>query len=255
MLRLAGLAKSFHTPNGRIAVALNDVTLDVGVNEFVMLMGPNGAGKSTLFGAITGDVRLDSGSVTVFSTDVTSMPRHRRAHLVTRVHQSREAWLPRALTAAEVLALANDENKAYGRGNVDQAPEAAFGHVHAYGAEQVWYLSGGEHQLLSLAVAACMVRRTRPAGHVILLDEHVSQLDPLEKERIMLATVELAQLPGVTTMMATHDCELAATFGTRQIIMRSGRIVHDTAGGSLLNEESLTAAIRGETQAAQVLLA
>ena len=255
MLRLVGLAKTFRTPNGRVAVALNDVTIEVGVNEFVMLMGPNGAGKSTLFGAITGDVRLDSGSVTVLGTDITFMPRYRRAHLVTRVHQSREAWLPRALTAAEVLALANEEKTPYDRGNADasEVPEAPFGRMHAYGTEQVWYLSGGEHQLLSLAVAACLVRRTRPAGHVVLLDEHVSQLDPLEKERVMLATLELARLPGVTTMMATHDCEVAARFGTRQIIMRSGRIVHDTAGGALLKEEALNAVIRGERNAAEVV--
>lgn len=248
MLRLVGLAKTFQTPNGRDAVALKDVTLEVGVNELVMLMGPNGAGKSTLFGAVTGDVRLDRGSVTVFNTDITLMPRYRRARLVTRVHQSREAWLPRALTAEEVLTLAK-ENTSCDLGNAhgSETGEPTFGRVDTYGAEQVWYLSGGEHQLLSLAVAACLVRRTRPAGHVVLLDEHVSQLDPLEKERIMLATVELARLPGVTTIMATHDCEVAATFGTRHVIMRGGRIVQDTAGGTLLGEEALNAAIRGET--------
>jgi len=65
-----------------------DVSLAVKSGERRLIIGPNGAGKTTLFNQISGDLRSNSGTVTIFGTDVTHLPPYRRAHLgLSRTYQ------------------------------------------------------------------------------------------------------------------------------------------------------------------------
>src|SRR5947207_3741532 len=65
-----------------------DVSLAVKSGERRLIIGPNGAGKTTLFNQISGDLRSNSGTVTIFGTDVTRLPPYRRAHLgLSRTYQ------------------------------------------------------------------------------------------------------------------------------------------------------------------------
>jgi len=66
----------------------SDVNLTVEPGERRLIIGPNGAGKTTLFNLITGELRPDSGSVTLFDRDVTRVPSRRRFHLgIARTYQ------------------------------------------------------------------------------------------------------------------------------------------------------------------------
>ena len=67
MLSLRGVTKRF----GRIRVA-DSLDLDVGEGEALGIIGPNGAGKTTLFSMISGDLRPDAGTITLFGKDVTT---------------------------------------------------------------------------------------------------------------------------------------------------------------------------------------
>src|SRR5881397_1548120 len=63
-----------------------DLTVEPG--ERRLIIGPNGAGKTTLFNLITGELRPDSGSVTLFDRDITRVPSRRRFHLgIARTYQ------------------------------------------------------------------------------------------------------------------------------------------------------------------------
>ena len=69
-------------------VALDEVSFDVGQREVVGIIGPNGAGKTTLFNLITGELRPDGGSVSLFDRDITRVPSRRRFHLgIARTYQ------------------------------------------------------------------------------------------------------------------------------------------------------------------------
>ena len=82
-LGLRRLDKSF----GGLRVT-SSVDLDVAVGERRLIIGPNGAGKTTLFNLITGELRADTGSVTLFDRDVTRLPCRHRAHLgMARTYQ------------------------------------------------------------------------------------------------------------------------------------------------------------------------
>src|SRR5215831_16561602 len=64
------------------------VSLSVEPGERRLIIGPNGAGKTTLFNLITGELAPDSGSVSLFSRDITRVPSRRRFHLgLARTYQ------------------------------------------------------------------------------------------------------------------------------------------------------------------------
>ena len=58
---------------------VDDVSIEVNRGEVVGLLGPNGAGKTTTFYMITGMIKPVSGSISLDSLDITSMPMYKRA--------------------------------------------------------------------------------------------------------------------------------------------------------------------------------
>src|SRR3977135_3442908 len=75
-LDVRGLEKSF----GGLRVTA-EVSLSVEPGERRLIIGPNGAGKTTLFNLVTGELRPDGGTVTLFGRDITRVPGWHRAHL------------------------------------------------------------------------------------------------------------------------------------------------------------------------------
>ena len=58
--------------------AVDDVDLDVGDGEFVVLLGPSGCGKTTLLRCLAGLERVDGGRVFIGGVDATELPPRRR---------------------------------------------------------------------------------------------------------------------------------------------------------------------------------
>src|SRR3989442_15980383 len=82
-LAVRSLEKSFG--GLRVTAAVN---LAVEPGERRLIIGPNGAGKTTLFNLVTGELRPDGGSITLFDRDITRIPSRRRAHLgIGRTYQ------------------------------------------------------------------------------------------------------------------------------------------------------------------------
>src|SRR4029434_5926443 len=82
-LAVHGLNKSF----GGLQVT-SSVSLTVEAGERRLIIVPSGAGKTTLFNLITGELRPDRGTVTLFGRDITRVPSRRRFHLgMARTYQ------------------------------------------------------------------------------------------------------------------------------------------------------------------------
>ena len=62
--------------------AVNGVTFDVAQAEIVGIIGPNGSGKSTLFNLLTGALKPDAGTISLFGKDITGLASHRIARAV-----------------------------------------------------------------------------------------------------------------------------------------------------------------------------
>jgi len=208
------------------------------------MLGENGSGKSTFFRLVTGEVLPDSGEIWVNGDNVSHVPPHRRARFVTHIHQSREVGLPRALTVAEVMRLAIEAGRLELKGGIRddeiaQRLETIRKGLSRIIREQVWHLSGGEHQLLSLAVAAALADSQTSGAHILLLDEHVAHLDPVSYDTVMESTSTLVRGKGMSAIMATHSCEMASSFGDRQVLLSHGRIVDSRSGADRLSAKEL----------------
>ena len=71
----------------QVKTLLQDVTLTVKTGEFVTVLGHNGAGKSTLFNAITGDLPVSGGTVTLAGQTLNGRRPEQRARHIARVFQ------------------------------------------------------------------------------------------------------------------------------------------------------------------------
>ena len=73
LMALRGVSKSY----GALKVT-DGITLDVAAGETLGILGPNGAGKTTLFNLVSGDVRLDSGTISYQGARIDHLAPHRR---------------------------------------------------------------------------------------------------------------------------------------------------------------------------------
>src|SRR6185437_9789621 len=88
VLALSGVTASYGT-----VPAVSDVSIDVGEGEAVGLLGANGAGKSTTLRAISGLVRLTSGTITFSGTNIGSLPPYKVTDLgIAHVPEGRQVF-------------------------------------------------------------------------------------------------------------------------------------------------------------------
>lgn len=233
MLVATDLRKTFNAGTVNARTALDGVTLTLEDGDFAVVIGGNGAGKSTLLNAVAGEVIVDSGRISVAGADLTRVPTHRRAHLVSRVFQDPLAGSAGSMTIEENLALATrrgqsarmrfaltDRRRALYREMLEPfglGLENRLGH-------KVELLSGGQRQSLSLAMAVVTLPK------VILLDEHTAALDPKTATSVMAATVDAVERNRLTALMVTHNMQHAIDYGNRLIMMMDGRIIYEAQG-------------------------
>ena len=211
--------------------ALDNISLDVGVEDFITVIGSNGAGKTTLLNVIAGVYPPEKGGkINIDGRDVTSFSEHKRARFVSRVYQNPHTGTAAKMTIEENLSLAMLRGQPRGlRIATSKHRRELFGSVLAplgLGLEDrlsalVGTLSGGQRQALALVMATI----SRPA--LLLLDEHVATLDP-NTNRIVLELSEMIVVQEkMTTIMVTHNMEHALRYGNRLAMMHKGKIIVD----------------------------
>lgn len=233
MLEVNNLRKTFNPGTAHEVKAINGLNLRLGAGEFVTIIGSNGAGKSSLLNLVAGVYPPDKGRVKIAGRDVTYEPEHKRAALVGRVFQDPLLGTAGAMTVEQNLALAMQRGKGRGLGRgVDRSKREQFSAALAklgMGLEtrlatRVNLLSGGQRQALTILMA------TMAAPELLLLDEHTAALDPGAAQRISELTNQIVSEQGLTTLMVTHNMQMALAMGTRTLMMHQGEIILDLSG-------------------------
>jgi multiple sugar transport system ATP-binding protein len=209
-LRIEGLSKRFGGTR-----AVEDVSLTAADGEVLALLGPSGCGKSTLLRLIAGLETPDAGRVRLDGADVTALAPAERD--VAMVFQS-YALYPHMTVEANVAVPLRLRKVARGevRRRVDEAAALlGIGHLLDRRPRQ---LSGGQRQ--RVAVARAIVRQPR----VFLLDEPLSNLDALLRERTRRELKLLFARLGTTVVYVTHDQAEGMTLADRVAVLREGRI-------------------------------
>ncbi len=193
---------------------LDGVDLAVHAGEIYGLLGPNGAGKTSLVRALTGRLRLDTGSVAVAGRDPRVDPAARRA--LGLVPQ--EIALYQELTVAENLGLLG-ELAGLSRAAAAAAVPGALAWIDLTDRadSRVATLSGGQKRRVNLAAATLH----QPA--VLILDEPTVGVDLPARDRIHGLLRDL-RARGTAVLLATHDLDQAALLCDRVGVMVDGRI-------------------------------
>ncbi|HEU5361877.1 MAG TPA: sn-glycerol-3-phosphate ABC transporter ATP-binding protein UgpC [Gaiellaceae bacterium] len=196
--------------------AVDDVSLEIGDGEFLVLVGPSGCGKSTLLRMIAGLEEATAGTIRIGERDVTELAP--RARDIAMVFQS-YALYPH-MTVAQNLGYglrARRTPKDEIARRVDEVAEllGLSGLLDRRPAQ----LSGGQRQ--RVAMGRAIVRQPQ----AFLLDEPLSNLDAKLRVGMRASLAQLHQRLGVTTVYVTHDQTEAMTLGQRVAVMRDGRVV------------------------------
>ncbi|WP_439031161.1 ABC transporter ATP-binding protein [Gordonia terrae] len=206
--------------NGTLAVDQVSVQPDPG--QTVGLLGPNGSGKSSLLKLLAGFAKPTSGSVGLDGHELASMRRRDVARAVAVVAQHADTDVD--VSVAEVVRLGRIPHRGtFGADRTvdDAAVAEALAHTGlTEKSHRLWHeLSGGEKQRVQIARALAQQPRE------LLLDEPTNHLDIHHQLELMTLVTKLP----VTSIIAIHDLNLAATFCDQVMVLQEGRVV---AGGS-----------------------
>lgn len=232
LLKLKAITKIFAKGTIDEVTALDGVDLDVKSKDYIAVIGSNGAGKTTLLNVIAGVFPPESGEIILNGRNITKLCEYRCANNVGRVYQDPHVGTAAKMTIEENMAMALLRGQARGlrvatnkqRRELFRAALAPLG----LGLEKrlgalVGTLSGGQRQALALVMATV----SNPA--ILLLDEHIATLDPRTAKTVLDLTDMIVTREKMTTLMVTHNMDLALKYGNRLIMMHEGRIVVDMA--------------------------
>ncbi|MGI8618516.1 MAG: ABC transporter ATP-binding protein [Gemmatimonadaceae bacterium] len=206
--------------------AVDDVSLEVAPGELVALVGASGSGKTTTLRIAAGYEQPDSGSVLIGGKDITRLPPQKRAfgmvfqHYALFPHMSVEQNVAFGLEARGVSRRARLEKARAGLAGVG---------LGGAGGRPVQSLSGGEQQ--RVAVARALVIEPR----ALLLDEPLSNLDPVLRQSMRDDLSALLRRADVPALLVTHDQEDAFAIADRVALLSRGRILQNGTPAELYN--------------------
>jgi iron(III) transport system ATP-binding protein len=210
MLRLENLTRRFGE-----TVAVDGVSLDVAVGEFLTLLGPSGCGKTTTLRMIAGFETPTSGRVVVGDRDVSTLPPQKRD--VGMVFQNYALFPHLDVWENVAFGLKSRGDRRDGLGpKVERA--LALVEMEPYARRKVQALSGGQQQRVALA------RALAPEPPLLLLDEPLSNLDAALRERTRDELRALLKRLGMTAVFVTHDQEEAFALSDRVAVLNRGRL-------------------------------
>jgi multiple sugar transport system ATP-binding protein len=194
-------------------VAVNDFTLEIQDEEFLVLVGPSGCGKTTALRMIAGLEEISEGTVKIGDRVVNDLaPKDRDVAMVFQSY----ALYPH-MSVFDNLAFGLKLRKVP-KAEIDKRVREAAGTIELTNLldRKPKQLSGGQRQRVALGRA--IVRE--PA--VFLMDEPLSNLDAKLRVQTRAEIARLHQRLRTTVVYVTHDQVEAMTMGDRIAVMNSG---------------------------------
>jgi lipoprotein-releasing system ATP-binding protein len=219
IVQVSGLEKNYKTAHGTLNL-FHSLDLEVETGEMVAIVGQSGAGKSTLLHILGALDAPSAGTVYCASTNVARLsPREAAAF---RNREIGYVWQFHYLLP-EFTALENVAMPLLARGVAKKnAMQAAANWLREVGLEdrgdhRPGELSGGEQQRVALARA--LVNNPR----LLLADEPTGDLDETTAGRVFDLIERLHLTHGLTSILVTHNLDLAARC-TRALHLEGGRL-------------------------------
>ncbi|MBW9112446.1 phosphonate ABC transporter ATP-binding protein [Rhizobium cauense] len=211
--------------------AVDSVTLDIPQGQMVGIIGRSGAGKSTLLRMINRLQEPSSGSIHFDGAEVSRLRGKglrnwqrdcamilQQFNLVPRLDVMTNVILGRLnhrSTALSLLGIFTREERIH-----------AIAALERLGIEQTALqlagtLSGGQQQ--RVAIARALMQNPK----MLLADEPIASLDPLNAKIVMDALRDINEREGITVITNLHTLDTARSYCERIVGMAGGRVVFD----------------------------
>ena len=212
-VEVRGLRKSYGG-----AEVLHGVSLEIARGEIFVIMGPSGSGKSVLLKHIIGLETPDEGEILIEGERVDAegvLDKYRMA----MVFQS--GALLNSLNVGENVGLYLREHRLMKPADIDRVVREKLELLQLKGVEAKMpnELSGGMKKRVAIARALVI------EPQLILYDEPTSELDPLMAVTIGQEILDLQARIRVTSIVVTHDRDLAFGVADRMAMMSEGKII------------------------------
>jgi phospholipid/cholesterol/gamma-HCH transport system ATP-binding protein len=212
-LQVCGLRKSFDGQE-----VLKGLDFEVKPGEIFVIMGPSGSGKSVLLKHLIGLELPDAGEILINGESIQS-PEIAAKYRMALVFQS--GALFSSLTVGENVGLYLSEHRLKPPEEIARIVAEKLENVGLKGTEEKMpsELSGGMKKRVAIARALVI------EPQLILYDEPTSELDPLSAVVIGEEILKLQQRIHVTSLVVSHDRDLAFGVADRIAVINEGRIL------------------------------
>ncbi|HZV72287.1 MAG TPA: ABC transporter ATP-binding protein [Conexibacter sp.] len=241
LVEVRGIEKVFGGGSGeRRVVALDGVSLEIGVDESVGLVGESGSGKTTLGRCLLGLEQPTGGTLTVGGIDasnyaaLSNADRRRLRRTIQMVFQDPYSTLNPVRTVGATLNEALLVHEPRMR-NVRQRTAELLERVGlpaSYADRKPVALSGGERQ--RVAVARALAAEPR----VIVCDEAVSALDVSVQAQVLNLLASVREELGVSYLFITHDLAVVRQIADRVYVLQRGSLVENGPCADVLDDPS-----------------
>jgi phospholipid/cholesterol/gamma-HCH transport system ATP-binding protein len=226
-----GVAVESLSKNFGDLVALKGVSLTVAPGEIFVLMGPSGSGKSVFLRHIAGLEAPTSGRVLVDGSDALDERTRKRVRMGV-VFQA--GALFNSLSVYDNLALYPREHRLGSEAAIRDKVEHTLQILSLGNTSQKFpaELSGGMKKRVSIARALVM------EPQLLLYDEPTSELDPVMSATIAEIIATLKEQTHVTSIVVSHDRDLALNIADRVGILMNGELISLGLPGALRQPEN-----------------
>ena len=194
-------------------VAVNDISIEVPSGQLLALIGASGSGKTTTLRVAAGYETPDSGQVLFDDRDITNLPPQKRGFGMVFQHY---ALFPH-MTVEQNVAFGLEARGVSKQSRLEKARAAlASVGLDKAGPRAIQSLSGGEQQRVALARALVIEPK------VLLMDEPLSNLDPLLRQTTRDELRSMLHRVGVPALFVTHDQEDAFAIADRIALIKKG---------------------------------
>jgi len=199
-------------------MVLQGVSIELYEKEVVALIGPNGAGKSTLIKTVFGILKPKAGKIFFKGEDITGREPYKNSlNGMGYFIQGGEVFTN--LTVMENLLIPQYIDKNLEKENLLDEVFSLFPELKSLNDKRAGILSGGERQMLALGI----LLMKKP--EILLLDEPISKLAPIWKNKFIEKIKELKEKWGLSIIFwAEQDIPKALAVADRVYVMKLGKM-------------------------------
>ena len=221
-MKIIELKKLSFRYSGEDKEVLSDIDLAIEEGGFYVICGASGSGKSTLLRQLKTSLQpvgQRSGRILYYGRDLEEVSQYTQSAKIGFVFQNPDTQIVTDRVWHELAFGLESIGMPQDMIRVRVAEMASYFGIQNWFYQSTDTLSGGQKQLLNLA--SVMVMHPK----VLLLDEPVSQLDPIAAADFMATIHKLHAEFGITVIMAEHSLEEVAAYVDEVIFMKEGRLI------------------------------